>query len=157
MRRGGKAEVEPKASNDARARARTDIEPEKAGEKSARRTPMERKKRTIIERMQKLGTYKPQYMEAINRTAKLYVQMDEIETAFEKSGGNVVVTHTNKAGAKNFVKNPFLQARDEVYTQLLAHERELGLTPAALKRINEAAMAKEKKSTLGEALKALSG
>lgn len=54
--------------------------------------------------MQKLGTYKPQYMEAINRTAKLYVQMDEIEAAFEKSGGNVVVTHTNKAGAKNFVK-----------------------------------------------------
>lgn len=118
---------------------------------------MERKKRTIIERMQKLGTYKPQYMEAINRTAKLYVQMDEIETEFEKSGGNVVVTHTNKAGAKNFVKNPLLQVRDEVYTQLLAHERELGLTPAALKRINEAAMAKEKKSTLGEALKALSG
>ena len=118
---------------------------------------MEKKKRTIIERMTKLGTYKPQYMEAINRTAKLYVQMDEIEAAFAKSGGNVVVTHTNKAGAKNFVKNPFLQARDEVYTQLLAHERELGLTPAALKRINEAAMAKEKKSALGEALKALSG
>lgn len=149
--------MEPKVSNDARARARTDREPEKTGEKSARRTPMERKKRTIIERMQKLGTYKPQYMEAINRTAKLYVQMDEIETEFKKSGGNVVVTHTNKAGAKNFVKNPLLQVRDEVYTQLIAHERELGLTPAALKRINEAAMAKEKKSTLGEALKALSG
>ena len=118
---------------------------------------MERKKRTIIERMQKLGTYKPQYMEAINRTAKLYVHMDEIEAAFERSGGKIIITHTNKAGAKNLVKNPFLQARDEVYTQLLAHERELGLTPAALKRINEAAMAKEKKSTLGEALKALSG
>ena len=118
---------------------------------------MEKKKRTIIERMTKLGTYKPQYMEAINRTAKLYVQMDKIEADFEKSGGNMVVIHTNKAGAKNLVKNPFLQVRDEVYTQLLAHERELGLTPAALKRINEAAMAKEKKSTLGEALKALSG
>lgn len=157
MEEGGQDEMEREASNDARARVRTDEEPEKTAEKSARRTPMERKKRTIIERMQKLGTYKPQYMEAINRTAKLYVQMEAIEQAYEKSGGNVVVTHTNKAGAKNFVKNPFLQARDEVYTQLLAHERELGLTPAALKRINESAMAKEKKSTLGEALKALSG
>lgn len=149
--------MERKATNNARAPARAENAPEKPAKKPERRSPMEKKKRTIIERMTKLGTYKPQYMEAINRTAKLYVQMDEIEAAFAKSGGNVVVTHTNKAGAKNFVKNPFLQARDEVYTQLLAHERELGLTPAALKRINESAMIKEKKSTLGEALKALSG
>lgn len=149
--------MERKATNNARAPARAENAPENPAKKPERRSPMEKKKRTIIERMTKLGTYKPQYMEAINRTAKLYVQMDEIEAAFAKSGGNVVVTHTNKAGAKNFVKNPFLQARDEVYTQLLAHERELGLTPAALKRINESAMVKEKKSTLGEALKALSG
>lgn len=149
--------MERKATNNARAPARAENAPENPEKKPERRSPMEKKKRTIIERMTKLGTYKPQYMEAINRTAKLYVQMDEIEAAFAKSGGNVVVTHTNKAGAKNFVKNPFLQARDEVYTQLLAHERELGLTPAALKRINESAMIKEKKSTLGEALKALSG
>ena len=149
--------MERKATNNARAPARAEIDPEHQAKKPERRSPMEKKKRTIIERMTKLGTYKPQYMEAINRTAKLYVQMDEIEAAFAKSGGNVVVTHTNKAGAKNSVKNPFLQARDEVYTQLLAHERELGLTPAALKRINESAMIKEKKSTLGEALKALSG
>lgn len=149
--------MERKATNNARAPARAENAPENPAKKPERRSPMEKKKRTIIERMTKLGTYKPQYMEAINRTAKLYIQMDEIEAAFAKSGGNVVVTHTNKAGAKNFVKNPFLQARDEVYTQLLAHERELGLTPAALKRINESAMIKEKKSTLGEALKALSG
>lgn len=149
--------MEKKTTNNARAPARAEIDPENQAKKPERRSPMEKKKRTIIERMTKLGTYKPQYMEAINRTAKLYVQMDEIEAAFAKSGGNVVVTHTNKAGAKNSVKNPFLQALDEVYTQLLAHERELGLTPAALKRINESAMIKEKKSTLGEALKALSG
>lgn len=149
--------MERKATNNARAPARAENAPENPEKKPERRSPMEKKKRTIIERMTKLGTYKPQYMEAINRTAKLYVQMDEIEAAFAESGGNVVVTHTNKAGAENFVKSPFLQARDEVYTQLLAHERELGLTPAALKRINESAMIKEKKSTLGEALKALSG
>lgn len=147
--------MDGKTSNDARAGARADSQPENPREKPERRTPMEKKKRTIIERMTKLGTYKPQYMEAINRTAKLYVQMDEIEAAFAKSGGNVVVTHTNKAGAKNFVKNPFLQARDEVYSQLLAHERELGLTPAALKRINDAAMIKEKKSPLAQALEKL--
>lgn len=149
--------MERKATNNARAPARAENAPENPTKKPERRSPMEKKKRTIIERMTKLGTYKPQYMEAINRTAKLYVQMDKIEADFEKSGGNMVVIHTNKAGAKNLVKNPFLQVRDEVYTQLLAHERELGLTPAALKRINEAAMAKEKKSTLGEALKALGG
>ena len=34
-----------------------------------------------------------------------------------------------------------------MYSQLLSHERELGLTPAALKKMNEAAMRPEKKAS----------
>ena len=55
--------------------------------------------------------------------------------------------HTNKAGATNPTKNPFLTARDEVYSQLLSHERELGLTPSALKKMNEAALRSPTAST----------
>lgn len=60
--------------------------------------------------------------------------------------------YTNKGGATNPTKNPILAARDDVYTQILQHERELGLTPAALKRINETVMRKKEVSGFASAL-----
>lgn len=92
-------------------------------------------KNEIVKRMTALGIYRDEYMPTIMRTARLYSQCDHIEEQFEKSGGNTVIKYTNAGGASNLVKNPYLSARDEVYSQLLQHERELGLTPAALKKI----------------------
>lgn len=115
-------------------------------------------KNNIIKRMKALGVYKPEFLKIVDRTAALYAQRDKIEAQFAASGGDAVIKHTNKAGATNAVKNPFLTARDEVYSQLLAHERELGLTPSALKKINKASMKPPKAtSTLADALKALGG
>jgi phage terminase small subunit len=114
-------------------------------------------KNEIVKRMKALGVYKDEFSPTIDRTAALYVHRDKIETEFAASGGNAVVKHTNKAGATNAIKNPFLSARDEVYSQLLAHERELGLTPSALKKINEASMKPKRSSSLADALKALGG
>ena len=97
-------------------------------------------KTSIIKRMNAVGTYKKEFLPTIERLAALYCQRDLLEKQFQASGGNPVIMHTNKAGASNPTKNPFLTARDEVYNQLLAHERELGLTPAALKKMNESAL-----------------
>ena len=94
----------------------------------------------IVKRMKAIGTYRKEFMPTIERLAMLYVQRDKLELQYEESGGNPVIMHTNKAGATNPTKNPFLTARDEVYSQLLSHERELGLTPSALKKMNEQAM-----------------
>ena len=111
----------------------------------------------IVKRMTAIGTYREQFEPTIKRLAQLYVQCEKIEEQFIASGGNAVVKHTNKAGATNAVKNPYLGARDEVYTQLLAHERELGLTPAALKKMGMTTIVQAKKSTLADALKELGG
>lgn len=97
-------------------------------------------RREIRKRMQAVGTWREEFGPTVERLAVLYCQRDQLEKQFEESGGNPVIMHTNKAGATNPTKNPFLSARDEVYSQLLAHEKELGLTPAALKRMNEAAL-----------------
>ena len=94
----------------------------------------------IVKRMKAVGTYREEFGPTIERLARLYCQRDKLEVQYEESGGNPVIMHTNKAGATNPTKNPFLTARDEVYSQLLAHERELGLTPNALKRMNESAL-----------------
>lgn len=100
----------------------------------------------IVRRMKAIGTYREEFEPTVKRLAALYIQCDKIEEQYVLSGGNAVVKHTNKAGATNAVKNPYLSARDEVYTQLLAHERELGLTPVALKKMGMQSV-KESKPT----------
>lgn len=143
-----------KTSKDARAGVRADCVPENA-EKKPRRTPLEKKKRVIIERMEKLGTYKAQYMSAINRTAELMVELDRLMERYEAEGHEPIVEHTNKAGATNLVESPTRSAIDKVYTQLLAHERELGLTPAAMKKLGETINQGPQKSPLEMALEKL--
>lgn len=159
------------ASNDARAGACADGDAEKTAKnaasearyatdgntKNAERTPLEKKKRTIIDRMQKLGVYRPQYMAAINRTAELYVELDRLMERYEESGYEAIVEHTNKAGATNQVKNPIRCAIDDAYSQLLAHERELGLTPSAMKKLGESTGKTVKESPLEAALRRLGG
>lgn len=115
-------------------------------------------KTAIIKRMNAIGTYRKEFLPTIERLAALYCQRDLLEKQFAASGGNPVIMHTNKAGAANPTKNPFLTARDEVYNQLLSHERELGLTPAALKKMNESALRPVQSNGFAAALEqALSG
>lgn len=128
------------------------------GKKNRRKTEswLRYKKRTI-ERMKAVGTYRAQFGAAIERVADLYVQLDELEKMWNQDGRELVVEHTNKAGATNLAKHPLLDIRDGVFTQLLAHERELGLTPSALKKINDGGVQPEKKSALAAALEKLGG
>lgn len=108
--------------------------------------------RQIKKRLGALALYKPEFEPTIKRLATLYVECDKLDEQYQISGGNPVIVHTNTTGGKNPKKNPILQARDEVYSQLLAHERELGLTPAALKKINESQMKTTQVSGFASAL-----
>lgn len=114
-------------------------------------------KKNIISRMQAVGTYREEFSPIIERTAELYVQLERFLDDFKnKSNGSAVIKHTNKSGATNLVKNPLLAACESVYGQLILHERELGLTPTGLKKLNEAALAQNKTSNaLVDALKEL--
>ena len=111
------------------------------------KTEQDKYRADIVRRMKAVGTYRKEFIPTVERLAALYVQREAIEKQFKESGGNAVVLHTNKAGATNAAKNPFLTARDEVYTQLLSHERELGLTPAGLKKLNEAELHPRKQAS----------
>ena len=112
----------------------------------------------IINRMKALGTYDAAFDECIKRLAALYTEREEIEEEMKKPGFSRMVEHTNKAGNTNLVKNPLIVMRAEVTSRILEHEKELGLTPAALKRMGESAMkAKQEESPLAQALRSLSG
>ena len=106
---------------------------------------------------QHAGTYRPWFDDVIATLADILERRDVARKLFEASGGNVLVNHTNKAGATNIEQNPILRMINDLNRDALAYWRELGLTPAGLKKIDEAAMKQRKKSALGEALKGLGG
>lgn len=104
----------------------------------------------IRRKCEALGTWRPEFERAQRRLAKIYVRLDDVEGAYAASGSVPLVTHVNKAGAENLMRNPLLAEIDILYDQALTYERELGLTSAALKKINESAMRSGKASPLDE-------
>lgn len=90
-----------------------------------------------------LGTWRDEFERPQRRLAKIYARTDEVETAYRETGSRPVIEHTNKNGSVNLVRNPMLRELDTLYDQALTYERELGMTPAALKRITDEAGKRE--------------
>lgn len=119
------------------------------------------KKRTwekrIREACEKAGTYRPFFDTIIATTAELLEKRDAVEEYYKKTGSLPLIEYTNKSGATNLVKNPALIMWDDLNKTALAYWRDLGLTPAGLKRIDQTAMKEKKKNSLAEALRDLGG
>ena len=101
------------------------------------------------------GTYRPFFDDVINTLADILEKRDQAQKDFKKSGGHAAVKHTNKSGATNLEQNPLLRMVNDLNRDALAYWRDLGLTPAGLKRINEDAMKKPKENALAKALREL--
>ena len=86
------------------------------------------------------STYRPYFDSVIETLSGILARRDEAEALFEKSGKAVVVEHTNKGGATNIEQNPLLRLINDLNRDALQYWKELGLTPAGLKRINEQAI-----------------
>ena len=95
----------------------------------------------ITESCKAAGTYREYFDDVIATLADILARRDMAQQLFKKSGGNILVMHTNKAGVTNFEQNPALRMINDLNRDALSYWRDLGLTPAGLKRINEAAMA----------------
>ena len=102
------------------------------------------------------GTYREYFDSVIDTVSSTLEPRDDALKKYYASGANAVVTYTNTGGKKNFVKNPALVVVDDLNKTALAYWRDLGLTPAGLKRINETALKGDpNKPTLSSALKDL--
>lgn len=102
-----------------------------------------------------VGTYRPSFDPVIDTLADILARRDEVQEMYGKSGGNPIIEHTNKSGATNFEQNPALRMVNDLNRDALAYWRDLGLTPAGLKRINEEGLQKKKGNALAEALRDL--
>lgn len=92
-------------------------------------------KKDLIKKMKSVGTYDKSFNEIIELTAQILVDLEKAKENFAKSGYQIVVTHTNKNGSKNLVKNPFYLSIEKLRDDSIVYLRELGLTPTGLKKI----------------------
>lgn len=113
-------------------------------------------KRKIRTASKKAGTYKPFFDSIIDTLAGIMELRDKAQQQFEESGGHAVVQYTNKGGATNPAKNPALIVIMDCNAQALAYWRDLGLTPAGLKKINEESLKESSASSLEKALASFS-
>ena len=99
---------------------------------------MDRKEwtRKINAACKKAGTYQPQFRYVIETLAQIMEDRDKVHEQYVTSGANPTIIHTNKAKEKNIVKNPMLVMEMELNAQALAYWRDLGLTPAGLRKLN---------------------
>ena len=102
-----------------------------------------------------LGVWRDEFERTVKRLAKIYVRIDSVERQFEESGGAAVVNYVNNKGKENDRRNPYIAELDTLYDQALTYERELGLTAAALKKINETALHAREESPLAGVFKVL--
>ena len=105
-----------------------------------------------------IGTYKDAFNPVINALAKVLAQRDAVYERFIREGAMAVVERVSDRGAVNSAKNPLLVIWDNLNSTALSYWRELGLTPAGLKRIKDGLTKEEgKASALVTALKKMSG
>lgn len=104
--------------------------------------------RKIRDSMKSVGTYRKEFETSMKTLAQIYEDRDKAREDFEKSGGKFIVKHINKNGSTNLVKNPFIVMIDSFNDKILAYNRELGLTPTGLKKLNEKGLKIEKKDGL---------
>ena len=113
-------------------------------------------KKKIKKACEAAGTYQPHFDSVIDSLAGIMELRDNAQDKFDKLNGQTVIKHTTKTGAVNIVKNPALAIILDCNAQALAYWRDLGLTPAGLKRLGEKDMIiKTEKSTLADVLNGL--
>ena len=98
----------------------------------------------IVKCCEAAGTYKDYFGPVIDTLADILEQRD--------------TEYTNKSGATNVMLNPLVKMMNELNRDALTYWKELGLTAASLKKINEAAIkGGHELSALDKALMELGG
>ena len=103
------------------------------------------------------GTYREFFGDTVNALAMILERRDTAYKEWEEQGFPLTADYTNKNGATNTTEHPMLKVWKDLNGEALTFWRDLGLTPAGLKKINENAMKKKKESGLAAALRDLNG
>ena len=83
------------------------------------------------------GTYRPYFDLMIDELSQILEIRDAAQAQFVASGNTPVITHTNKAGHTNLVRNPALTALTEQNQLAIMYWRDLGLSPKGYKDVQD--------------------
>ena len=97
----------------------------------------------IRDAMRALGTYDEAFETTIEEMAEYYVRAQMAKEQWRDEGSPLLLEQFNKGGNQYFIRHPLLQEIDNCTRTIMQLKKELGLTPAAIKRINEAALGKK--------------
>lgn len=86
--------------------------------------------RRIIDSMEAVGTYKPEYLPTISRLAKMRKQYENLAKVYAK------MVKEHPAELQGYHKPVVITTMESLRRDILAYERDLGLTPAALRRMD---------------------
>lgn len=114
-------------------------------------------KKRIKQAAEEAGTYRPCFDDVINSLASILEKRDEAEAEYKKSGSAPIVKYTNKGGSTNPTKNPALALWDDLNKTALSYWRELGLTPAGLKKLKDDALKTQNHKSFSDLLNQLDG
>lgn len=115
-------------------------------------------KAKIVKACKAAGTYKEYFDPVVSTLAEILEKRDAAQKEFIESGARFMIEYTNKAGATNYVQNPLIRVINDLNRDALTYWKELGLTAASLKKINESAIkGSSELSALDKALLALDG
>lgn len=98
----------------------------------------------VIQKMERLGIYKPEFYETVERYVKLKKEYRILYRKYEKSGFECEV-HTNQ-GTK---KAPIVSTLESLRRDIQSMEDSLGLNPRGLLKLDEGAFAKTKERKTG--------
>lgn len=88
----------------------------------------------------------------IQTLANLLEQRDKLYKQYQNEGSEVMVLYTSDRGKENMIINPLLKEWQNMNRDALVYWRELGLTPAGLKKLNEDSMKPAEQSPLDKVL-----
>ena len=97
----------------------------------------------IREACKGVGTYREEFEGPIQRLAEFYCRASMAKDQWIEQGKPLLIEQVNKGGNPYFVRHPLLQEIDNCSAMITQLEKELGLTPAAINKINTAALGKK--------------
>lgn len=104
-----------------------------------------------------VGTYQESFDEVINTLADLLAERDRVYDKYIEEGAEPLVLVTSDRGQENMRDNPLLTTWRSINRDVLQYWRDLGLTPAGLKKIMDDSMKQPEASALDKVLERLEG
>ena len=114
-------------------------------------------KKRIKKACETVGTYQPSFDDVIDTLAAILEERDRIYLQYVEEGSQPLVIVVSDRGQENWRDNPLLTTWRSLNRDILQYWRDLGLTPAGLKKIVDENMNKPEESALEKVLANLEG